>query len=98
MSDSQYSNQPMTIGIDLPEENARQLQDRWGNLESRAREAVVIEAYRAGALSEAQVQQLLRLGSRFEMDAVLKKAGVPLDYSETDLARDIETSRRVGFL
>jgi hypothetical protein len=85
----------MTIGIDLPEDIARQLEDRWGNLAFRAREAVVSEAYRAGALSESQVQRLLRLGSRFETDAFLKKAGAYLDYSEADLARDIERSRRV---
>jgi predicted HTH domain antitoxin len=83
----------MTIGIEIPEEIGRQLARSWGDLPTRAREAVAIEGYRSGALSQAQLQLLLGLASRWETDDLLKRAGVYLDYTEADLERDLETSR-----
>ena len=85
----------MNLAIELPEEIARQLKDKWGDLPRRAREAVAIEACRSGALSEAQVQSLLGLTSRWQTDAFLKQAGVYLDYSEADLQRDLQTSKQL---
>ena len=83
----------MKIGIELPDEAVRQLEGQWGDVTSRAREAVVIEGYRSGALSEAQLAELLGLASRVEADALLKRAGVYLDYTEEDLLRAKEASR-----
>ena len=57
------------------------------------REAIAIEGYRSGALSQDQVQRLLGLASRWEVDALLKRAGVYLDYTEEDVAREVEDSR-----
>ncbi len=85
----------MHIAIDLPEDIGRHLEQKWGDLPRRAREAVVIEAYRSGALSQAQVQAVLGFASRWETDALLKRAGAYLEYTEADLARDLETSHRV---
>ena len=84
----------MTIAIEFPDEIAQQLAGRWGDLAMRAREAVAVEGYRTGALSHAQLQSLLGLGSRLETDALLKRSGVYLEYSEEDLSRDLENSRR----
>ena len=83
----------MNVAIELPEDIARQLANKWGDLPARAREAVAIEGYRSGALSQAQVQRLLGLASRWEADALLKRAGVYQDYTEADLERDLEVSR-----
>lgn len=84
----------MTIAVELPEEIAGQLARKWGDLPARAREAIVVEGYRSGALSQAQVQRFLGHGSEWETDEFLKKAGVYLEYSEEDLARDIQASRK----
>ena len=85
----------MQIAIELPEDIARQLQAKWGNLSQGAREAIAIEGYRSGALSQAQVQRLLGMASRWETDALLQRAGVYLDYTEEDLAKDLEVSRQL---
>jgi predicted HTH domain antitoxin len=85
----------MKLAIELPEEIGRQLEEKWGDLSARSLSAIAIEGYRSGALSQAQLQKLLGLESRWETDALLKSAGVYLDYSESDLARDIETSRKL---
>jgi predicted HTH domain antitoxin len=85
----------MHLAIELPEDIAERLTARWGDLSQVAREAIALEGYRSGALSQAEVQRLLGLASRWETDALLKRAGVYLDYDEDDLARDLQVSRRV---
>jgi Uncharacterised protein family (UPF0175) len=86
----------MNIAVELPEDIARQLEEKWGSLTKGTLEAIAVEGYRSGALSHAQVQRILGHGSRWETDAFLKKAGAYLDYTEADLARDLEVSRRLS--
>jgi predicted HTH domain antitoxin len=86
----------MNLAIELPEDIAARLTARWGDLSRAAREAIAIEGYRSGALSQAEAQRLLGLASRWETDALLKRAGVYLDYSEDDLTHDLEISRQVS--
>ncbi len=49
----------------------------------------------SGALSQNQVQRLLGLASRWEVDAILKRAGVYLEYTEEDLNRELEASHEL---
>jgi hypothetical protein len=86
----------MNIAIDIPEDIARQLSEKWGSLSRGALEAIAIEGYRSGALSQAQVQRILGHSSRWETDAFLKKTEVFLDYTEADLEQDLEVSRRLS--
>jgi len=85
----------MKIAVELPEDIAERLEGKWGDLSRAAREAIAIEGYRSGALSQSQVQRLLGLASRWEVDALLKRAGVYLDYTEEDLAREIESGHEL---
>ena len=84
----------MNVAIEVPENIARELEAKWGDLSARAREALAIEAYRSRALSHFQVQQLLGLGTSWELDALLKRSGVFLEYTDDDLRRDLNNSRR----
>jgi hypothetical protein len=86
----------MNIAIDIPEDIARQLSEKWGSLSRGALEAIAIEGYRSGALSHAQVQRILGHAARWETDAFLKKAEVYLDYTEADLDKDLEVSRHLS--
>ena len=83
----------MQVAIEIPESLSARLTEHWGNLPRRALEAVAVEAYRDGALTTHEIQQLLGLASRWEVDAFLKQAGAWLDYSEADLESDIEAIR-----
>ena len=85
----------MNVAIELPEDIALHLAQNWGNLSRRTLGAVAIEAYRAGVLTEAQVQKMLGFPSRWEVDRMLKQAHAYLDYTEEDLAGDIEALRAV---
>ena len=83
----------MNVAIDIPDEVARQLQARSGELSRAVLEAVAIEAYRAGAVTSAQVQEMLSLKSRWETEALLHRAGAYHHYTMDDLQRDITAIR-----
>ena len=86
----------MKIAVEIPEDIAERLEGKWGDLSEAAREAIAIEGYRSGALSQSQVQRLLGLALRWEVDAVLKRAGVYLEYTEEDLDREFESSHELS--
>ena len=86
----------MDVAIHLPDDVARQLEAKWGNVPQRALEALALEAYRSGALTEAQVQHMLKLSSRWEVETFLKQAQAYLDYTEADLERDVAAIRKVS--
>ena len=79
------------IAIELPEDVARVLREKWGDLSQHTVETLAIEGYRTRALSIAQVRRMLGFQTRMEVDAFLKQHGVYRDYTEADLDRDIET-------
>jgi predicted HTH domain antitoxin len=88
----------MKVTIDLPEDVSAALQGRWEDVPRRALEAIAVDAYRTGALTENQVRRLLQLDSRFQVHALLKEHRVPLRYTEADLEDDLRTQRELGGL
>jgi hypothetical protein len=88
----------VSVSIELPEDVARALDAGWTDVPRRTLEAIAAEGYRSRVLSESQVRRMLGFGSRIQVHEFLKKSGVPLDYEESDLERDIETHRRLGIL
>lgn len=88
----------MNIEIDLPEDVVRQLEARWGAdaLSRRALEALASEAYRSGAITSAEVQRVLGLASRWEVESFLKRAQAHLDYADSDLEQDASAVREVS--
>lgn len=83
----------MTVNIELPEDIARDLQAREGNLARAALEALSLEGYRAGHLSEEQIRRMLGFESRFDVHAFLKRHTTFLNYTEADLKHDMEIAR-----
>lgn len=81
----------MQVTIELPEEIARQLQTERRSLERSVLEALALEGYRSGRLTQAQLRRLLGFKNRLETDAFLKANKVYLEYSVEDLERDRET-------
>ncbi len=88
----------MNFTMELPEDISNALQEQWDNVPRRALEALAIEGYRTGALSETQLRRLLRFETRFEVHALLKEHRVPYRYSEADLQDDIAAHRDLGIL
>jgi predicted HTH domain antitoxin len=88
----------MRVTIQLPDDISAALEEQWDDVPRRSLEAIAIEAYRTGALTESQVRRLLGLESRFQVHALLKEHNVPLQYTATDLEDDLQAQRELGIL
>ena len=83
----------MDVCINVPDEAFEKIQARWSDLSRSALEALAIEAYRAEILTEAEVQRMLGLASRWDTDRFLKGVQAYLDYNDTDLDQDMAAIR-----
>lgn len=88
----------VTITIRLPTEISAALGERWDDVERRSLEAIAVEGYRTGALTEEYVRRLLEFETRFDVHALLKQHNVPLHYSSADLDDDLASQRALGVL
>lgn len=88
----------MQVTIQLPADISAALEEQWDNVPRRSLEAIAVEGYRTGALTEAQVRRLLELDTRFQVHALLKEHHVPLQYTSADLEDDLSAHRELGIL
>lgn len=86
----------MQVTLDLPDDISAALEGRWPDLPRQALEALAVEAYRTGALTESQVRRLLRLETRFDVHALLKEHRVPLQVTASDVEDDLAAHRDLG--
>ena len=82
----------MQITLELPEDIAQGLESRWQDLPRAALESLALEAYRARALTAAQLRRLLGFETRMQVDAFLKEHEI-YDYSAADFEEDRRTLR-----
>ena len=88
----------MKVTIQLPEDISAALAGQWDDVPRRSLEAIAVEGYRTGALTEAQVRRLLELETRVQVHALLKEHQVPLRYAEADVDNDLAAHRELGIL
>ena len=79
----------MQITVEIPDQFAQQLAPADRDPARMALEAMALEAYRDGRISAHQLQQLLGIGSRYELDGFLKGHRVWLEYGAEDLEQDL---------
>jgi len=82
----------MVVNIQLPAELEQRLRQQSADLESEAKQAMLVELYRQDKLSHFELSQALGL-ERFETDALLKKHNVT-----EDLATDEEYDAALAHL
>ena len=87
----------MEVTLHIPDEVAERLTAAGKDLSRRALEALALEEYKAGRLTEAQLRQLLGFQTRHELDGFLKAHEVWLNYTLEDLERERAALRRLGF-
>jgi predicted HTH domain antitoxin len=83
----------VNVAIEIPDDIGRLLAGQAGDVSRAVLEAVAVEAYRSGAITPAQVQQMLGLHSRWDTAAFLRRAEAFHDYTMDDLERDITAIR-----
>ena len=87
----------MEVTLYIPDEVAERLTAAGKDLSRRALEALALEEYKAGRLTEAQLRQLLGFKTRDELDGFLKSHEVWLNYTVEDLERERAALKRMGF-
>jgi hypothetical protein len=78
----------MTVCIELPLEVETLLRQRLSDLDQAAKEACLVEFYRQGQLTHAQLASALGL-DRYSADGVLKRHGVMYEISPDELASQV---------
>lgn len=84
----------MDVCIKVPDDVVFQMRTRWNDLSRSVLEALAVEAYRAEVITEAEVQRMLDLPSRWDTDRFLKSGQAFIEYTEADLDQDIDAIRR----
>ncbi|HJQ78797.1 MAG TPA: UPF0175 family protein [Lacipirellulaceae bacterium] len=85
----------MAVTIDLPAEVERKLRAESPDLDSEAKEAMLVELYRQEKLTRYELSQALGL-NRFETDGILKKHGVTEDLpTSAELEEDLNEARKL---
>jgi hypothetical protein len=85
----------MDVTIHIPDDLATQLGTA-GDLPRRALEALAVEEFRLGRLTQPELRRLLGLTTRQALDGFLKAREVYIPYSVDDLNRDRNDLRRLG--
>lgn len=84
-----------TIEISLPDTLINALGAERDQLPRQTLEALIVQAFRKGQLTHAQVGEVLQL-NRFETDAFLKNAQAFRSQETEEFASDLESLRRIA--
>jgi predicted HTH domain antitoxin len=84
----------MVVELQVPDDIAAKLAQKWTDLPRCALEALAVDAYRERVLTTFEVQRLLGLSSRWKTEEFLQRSGADLGYTEEDLQEDAATLRR----
>jgi len=87
----------MNLTVEIPDDLAEQLTATEGDVSRRALEALALEAYRNGHLTEEGLRRMLGFGTRYQLDGFLKAHGVWIDYTVEDFRREVDSLKRLGF-
>jgi predicted HTH domain antitoxin len=85
----------MNVTVPIPDALAARLGAE-ADLPRRILEALVLEEYRAGRLSNPELCELLGL-TRYEMEGFLKAHGVYEDFTLEDIQEQVTAMERLGF-
>jgi predicted HTH domain antitoxin len=71
------------------------LEAKWGNLEDKLLEMIVVQSDCEGSISVGKVGELLGMKTRLEIDAFLQNKGINLPYGEAKLECDRQTHEQL---
>ena len=86
----------MDVTIHIPDALATRLGTA-GDLPRRVVEALAVEEFRLGRVTQRELRDLLGLATRQALDAFLKAHEVYIPYAVDDLNRDSHDLQRLGF-
>ncbi len=86
----------MNLTLEIPDDLASRLSAEGGDLSRRALEALALEEYKSGHLTETELQRLLGFGTRYKLDGFLKAHEVWIEYTMEDFRREVDSLERLG--
>jgi hypothetical protein len=86
----------MNLTVRIPDDFAARLGAGGGDIERKALEALALEEYRGGRLTQPELRRLLGFEIRAELDGFLKEHGVFEPYTLVDIEREQQTLDRLG--
>jgi len=87
----------MQLMVQIPDDLAQRLSIQSGDLSRRALEALAVEEFKCGHLSQAELRRLLGFETRGALDGFLKAHEIFVDYTLDDLEQERQGLRRLGF-
>jgi uncharacterized protein UPF0175 len=87
----------MHLTVEIPDDVAQRLAAAGGDLSRRALEALALEEYKRGHLSDPDLRRLLGFNTHYELDGFFKAHGIFEPYSLDDLERERRDLERLGF-
>jgi Uncharacterised protein family (UPF0175) len=85
----------MQVTLEIPDNLAEYLIGGDRSPSQVALEAVAIEGYRAGSLTESEVRQMLGYETRMQVHTFLAEHNVDLHYTAEHLQQDIDASDKL---
>ena len=86
----------MNLTVEIPEPLASSLAAEGADVARRVLEALALEQFKSGLLTESELRQALSFETRYELDGFLKQHEVWLDYTIEDFDREMAALDRLG--
>jgi hypothetical protein len=86
----------MNLTLEIPDDLAGQLTAAGGDLSRRALEALALEEYKSGHLTEDELRRMLGFGTRYQLDGFLKAHDVWIEYTLDDFRREVDSLKQLG--
>lgn len=87
----------MDFNVYIPDEIAARLSGTSTDISRRALEALALEEYRNGHITDAELMILLGFQTRYELDGFLKAHGVCDNFTIEDFERDLADLKSLGW-
>jgi predicted HTH domain antitoxin len=86
----------MDLTVHIPDDIAGRIGADGSDLSRRALEALAVEEYKSGRLSDPELSRLLGFATRYQLDGFLKSHGIFEDYTLEDFDRERQALKDLG--
>ena len=86
----------MNFTVEIPDDLAGRISAAGGDLSRRALEALALEEYKSGNLTEDELRRFLGFGTRYQLDGFLKAHDVWVEYTVEDFRREVDSLKKLG--
>ena len=86
----------MNLTVEIPDDLANLLSANGGDVARRALEALALDEYKQGHLTEDALRRMLGFSTRYQLDGFLKDHEVWIDYTIEDFRREVDSLKLLG--